>query len=100
MPPMRTRHIVTAVAVLLALSGATLVGYAVWPRPTWTPAELVTLRSLWIGSLGPVPLDASNAVADDPRAVDRGHELFFDTRFSANATVACAPCHVPDRHLV
>src|SRR5436190_19890043 len=97
---MRTRHIIIGLAVVLALSGATLIGYTLWPRPIWTPAELVTLRSLWIGSLGPVPSDPSNRVADDPRAVDLGHQLFFDTRFSANGTVACATCHVPEKNLV
>jgi len=97
---MRTGYTLTSVAVMLALSGAVLVAYGLWPRQTWTPAELVTLRSLWIGSLGPVPSDPSNAVADDPRAVDLGHELFFDTRFSANGAVACATCHVPDKNLV
>src|SRR5438105_1489142 len=97
---MRTRVTISSVAVVLALSGAALVTYALWPRPTWSPAELVTLRSLWIGSLGPVPSDPSNTVADDPRAVDLGHALFFDTRFSANGAVSCATCHVPEKNLV
>jgi cytochrome c peroxidase len=52
---------------------------------------------LWIGSLPALPPDPSNAVADDPRAVSLGHNLFFDTRFSANGEVSCATCHLPDR---
>ena len=55
------------------------------------------LRSLWIGSLPPLPPDPSNAVADDPRAVDLGQRLFFDKRFSTNGEVACATCHQPAR---
>ncbi len=63
---------------------------------TWTPAEIELLRSLWIGSLPPVPADPSNAVADNPRAARLGQRLFFDTRLSANGEVACATCHQPE----
>ena len=62
----------------------------------WTAEEMDALRSLWIGSLPPVPADPSNPVADDPRAVEFGHRLFFDTRLSANNAVACATCHKPE----
>ena len=63
----------------------------------WSAAELETLRSLWIGELGPVPADPSNRVADDPRAAALGQRLFFDPRLSATGTVSCATCHRPDR---
>ena len=62
----------------------------------WTPEEIATLETLWIGSLAPLPPDPSNAVADDPRAVELGHRLFFDTRFSANGEISCATCHQPE----
>jgi cytochrome c peroxidase len=62
----------------------------------WTKDEMVTLRGLWIGSLEPLPPDPSNAVADDPRAVELGHRLFFDTRFSSNGAVSCGTCHLPE----
>ena len=55
------------------------------------------MRSLSLDSLGPVPTDPSNAVADDPRAAALGQALFFDTRFSANGQVACGTCHQPGR---
>jgi len=66
-------------------------------NPHWSDSEVATLRSLWIGSLPPLPPDPSNRVADDPKAVTLGHRLFFDTRFSANGKIACASCHQPER---
>jgi cytochrome c peroxidase len=59
----------------------------------WTPAELRVLRSLWIGSLGPLPDDPSNAYDTDPRAAALGRALFFDPRLSKNGALACATCH-------
>ena len=41
--------------------------------------------------------DPSNAVADDPGAATLGHQLFFDSRLSANGAVSCATCHQPER---
>ncbi|MEN9564739.1 MAG: hypothetical protein RIR73_2983, partial [Chloroflexota bacterium] len=34
------------------------LGY-IFTRPTWTEAELVTLKTLWIGSLPPLAPDPS-----------------------------------------
>ena len=65
--------------------------------PPWTDGQIGLLRSLWIGSLPPLPPDPTNAVADDPRAAGLGHTLFFDTRLSGNGRVACATCHQPER---
>lgn len=62
---------------------------------SWSPAELHTLRSLWIGSLGPPPDDPSNAYDTDPRAAALGERLFQDTRLSGNGAVSCATCHPP-----
>lgn len=61
----------------------------------WTAAEMATLESLWLGSLPPLPPDPSNAVGDDPRAAELGQRIFFDARFSAGGSVACATCHIP-----
>jgi cytochrome c peroxidase len=61
----------------------------------WTAAEREALRSLALSSLPDPPPDPTNAYADDPRAADFGHRLFFDTRLSATASVACANCHQP-----
>ena len=55
--------------------------------------EIAVLRSLWIGSLPPLPIDPSNAVVDNPQAVQFGKKFFSDTRFSANNKISCATCH-------
>jgi cytochrome c peroxidase len=59
----------------------------------WTPAEQRVLRSLWIGSLPPLPDDPSNAYDTDPRAAALGRRIFFDTSFSKTGALACATCH-------
>lgn len=63
----------------------------------WSDEETDTLRSLSLAELEPLPPDPTNRVADDPRAVQLGERLFFETRLSANGQVSCATCHVPDR---
>jgi cytochrome c peroxidase len=62
----------------------------------WSEDEQAVLRSLWIESLPPLPPDPSNAYADDPRAAELGHKIFFDKRFSSNGRVSCGTCHLPD----
>ncbi len=64
--------------------------------PEWSLEEQSLIASLSLSELGPLPPDPSNRVADDPRAVDFGRAIFFDTRFSADGTVSCASCHLPD----
>jgi cytochrome c peroxidase len=90
-------------ALLLSCLAAGLIGGAVWylsapgdPAP-WSEAETALLRSLWLGSLPPLPPDPSNRVADDPAAARLGERLFFDARLSANGEVSCATCHQPAR---
>ena len=72
------------------------LGY-IFTRPAWTEVELVTLRTLWIGSLPPLKPDPSNQYGDDPAAAEFGKKLFFDTRFSSNREVACGTCHLPEK---
>ncbi|MDH3981047.1 MAG: cytochrome-c peroxidase, partial [Gammaproteobacteria bacterium] len=81
------------------MSGITLAVETPGPvsAPAWSESEVATLRSLWIGSLPPLPPDPSNAVADDPAAAALGHRLFFDPRFSANGEIACVSCHLPEK---
>jgi cytochrome c peroxidase len=63
---------------------------------TWTDDEKGTLKSLWIGSLPPLPKDPSNKYSADPKAVAFGKKLFFDNRLSGNMKVSCATCHPPN----
>src|SRR5687768_1162381 len=89
----------TALALLLTaalLSTAALVAQA-RTGGRWSPEERALLRSLSLASLGPLPADPSNRVADDADAARLGHRLFFDTRLSANGKVSCASCHMPER---
>ena len=81
-------------AALLAAALVVVVAVLA-PRSPWTEAEMATLRSLSLLSLGPVPADHSNKYADDQRAVALGRKLFFDARFSSNGKVSCSSCHQP-----
>ncbi|MCC7161428.1 MAG: cytochrome-c peroxidase [Anaerolineae bacterium] len=92
--PRPTRIILIAACLLL---GAALIYFVRFvPPPSWTADEIKTLRSLSLSNLPPLAPDKSNLVADDPRAVALGHQLFFDKRFSADGTVSCASCHIPE----
>lgn len=93
--PCRPSHMFSQIRrAILLLLGAMLIAQPALAGD-WTPDELATLRTLWIGSLPPPPPDPGDRVADDRRAADFGHRLFFDTRLSANGKVACASCHQP-----
>jgi cytochrome c peroxidase len=46
--------------------------------------------------LPPLPVDPTNALADNLQAAHLGHRLFFDPRLSPSG-VACATCHQPER---
>ncbi|NJK45237.1 MAG: hypothetical protein HC933_14020 [Pleurocapsa sp. SU_196_0] len=63
----------------------------------WTANERATLQAMQLERLGDLPPDPSNRAADDPRAVNLGHKLFFDTRLSSNGEVSCATCHDPTK---
>ena len=62
----------------------------------WSDQEKSILRSLWIGSLGPLPVDPSNKYSDNPGAAALGKKLFFEDKFSGNKKVSCATCHRED----
>src|SRR5687767_2139475 len=79
------------VGMLLLISACSAFG-----GTRWSEEEKSKLRTLWIGSLPPLPTDPSNKYADDERAAALGQKLFFDTRFSSNGKVACGTCHLPD----
>jgi cytochrome c peroxidase len=95
MTPGRRKTILAFAVVALTASA----WYQFGPRTPapWTEADLIVLRSLSLDSLPALPPDPTNAVADRPRAASFGHQLFFDTRLSANGAVSCATCHQPER---
>ena len=86
---------VATVGMVLALFLVT--GTGATDQALWSAKELLGIRTLSISNLPRVPLDPSNAVADDPGAAALGKAFFFDSSFSANGAVSCASCHMPDR---
>jgi cytochrome c peroxidase len=87
------RWLVTGALVL----AATIAGTATNGADDWPEATLDELRSFSLAALEPPRPDPTNRVADDPRAAALGEQLFFDTRLSANGSVACSTCHEPGR---
>ena len=53
---MRRPPIVIGLA-LIAMAGLAVAAYWLRPHPEWTTEQVTTLRSLWIGSLPPLPPD-------------------------------------------
>ena len=56
--------------LLAALGGALAATIWMWrpaQAPNWSPAEVSQIETLWIENLPPVPIDPTNAVADDPK---------------------------------
>jgi cytochrome c peroxidase len=94
---MRRFALVLAVAIPVITCSAWI---GAGPTDKWSPEQKKTLASLSLASLGSLPADPSNRVADDPAAQAFGKQLFFDTRLSANGKVACATCHMPQRDFV
>ena len=92
---MQTTLRIDLVAAAVAMSIATACA---WPAvDRWSEEEKAAIADLWIGGLEALPADPTNRVADDPRAVELGHRLFFDVRLSSNGRVSCATCHDPAR---
>lgn len=95
---MKIRTATFIALVITVTTAAWLVSTWDYQPRTWSEEGIAVLESLWLESLPDLPPDPGNAVADDPRAAEFGRRLFFDTRFSANGSIACATCHQPERH--
>jgi len=63
----------------------------------WSEREIRLLENLSLYNFTPKK-DKTNQYVNDPNAVKFGKKLFFEKRFSANATVSCASCHKPDQY--
>jgi cytochrome c peroxidase len=93
----RIRFITLVALLATVVAAAWLVSrFDAEPR-TWSDEGIAILESLSLESLPVLSPDPTNAVADDPRAVEFGRKLFFDSRFSANGAISCATCHQPER---
>jgi cytochrome c peroxidase len=79
-----------ALASLAAVYAAASGGGA--PAPLLREALELSLEAL-----EPLPSDPGNRWADDERAAELGHRLYYDARLSANGQVSCATCHDPQR---
>jgi cytochrome c peroxidase len=90
--------IIVIVIAVLAVASAAWWWSENRPPAAWSEDEVAVLESLWLESLPDLPPDPTNAVADNPTAIEFGQQLFFDTRFSVNGGISCATCHQPERH--
>lgn len=57
--------------------------------------EAILRRAFRASPLPGPPPDPTNRVADDPRAVALGRDLFFDPALSGDGSVSCGTCHQP-----
>lgn len=73
--------------VLLAIAGAALAVLL------GSPPAGAGGRFLANAPLPPMPVPADNPQTD--AKIRLGHQLYFDTRLSADATISCATCHDP-----
>ena len=90
---MTSRKPLLGAAALAALLG---LGYAAAQSLNFPNGQAMkSALELGLHALEPLPADPSNRWADDPRAADLGHRLFFDVRLSSNGRVSCASCHDP-----
>lgn len=46
------------------------------------------------------PIDSSNTISNNSLAQHFGEQLFFDADLSANSTMACSTCHIPDNFFI
>ena len=96
----RARYMCVFAAALLSFSAVHAQSIAL--DRARLPAELASLDDdalARIARMSPrtlLAVDATNRVADDTRAAQLGHRLFFDKRLSP-ASVSCATCHEPAR---
>jgi cytochrome c peroxidase len=87
-------------SVSLALLLTALALGAGGPRTPEAPVVLADAERTVLLELSPLPEpppDPTNSVHADPAAARLGQALFFDPRLSADGTVSCATCHVPEK---
>lgn len=65
---------------------------------SWTDSQRSLLRSMVITNEEFNSPSPSNRWANDERAANFGHKLFFDARLSRFNDVSCASCHQPENY--
>jgi len=93
--PRWKKHL-SAAFLLLPVMAAAVVRADDEGSNRWNDEEKTVLRSLWRGSLPPLPAIPSNKYADNAAAAALGKKFFFDKGFSGNKEVSCGTCHRPD----
>ena len=91
------RRLASVAIVVAAAVAAAAISCAPRPAVDFTEAERATLLSM--SPKPPLPPDPTNRWADDACAARLGRELCFDPRLSADGSVSCASCHVPELSL-
>ncbi len=103
---MRARAVKRGAARLLGLVLACGSAGAAAQAPSTDGGDVLALPALGADErarlleLSPVPApppDPTNAVYESEAAARLGQALFFDARLSADGSVSCATCHVPER---
>lgn len=87
-----------SLAAVLALAGLLLASCGGGPEPEVAPGPAKPIGAVVeiqapLG-LPPVPIPADNPPTAETIAL--GRRLFYEKRFSSDATIACASCHDPD----
>jgi len=81
----KTRH-------LMWFAAAGIAGGACTTKEGFTDDETAVLSKMVIDDSTPIPVSATNRYADDPRAAELGHDMFFDKRWVTGAG-NCRTCH-------
>ena len=81
-------------ALLITFLGASL-STAAEEKAFYSPEELEKIYEL--SPVPKLPLDKTNAFADNEKAAAFGKILFFDKRLSCAQNVSCATCHDPQK---
>lgn len=82
----KTATIVPVAALTALIAGTLLIGL---DGPVWADENPP------LAALGPPPVPPDNPMT--PAKIELGKLLFFDTRLSGDASVACATCHEPNQ---
>lgn len=88
----------SAVSLVVIMFAAVQIAHAEMDDYAFTKQDITFLKLFTLEALPSLPEAPSNKVADDPKAVDLGHKLFFDANLSADGTVSCATCHQPQKY--